>query len=94
MAEQVTVWWIDDHYGMRPATLHSAPGSKSEKQVRYRAGRFGMTHRPIGSVSFTAQDAIDKFRQRITEDRAHAFAEVQRFEAALVRLDEIEDELE
>lgn len=91
-SEQVTVWWIDDHFGMSPATLHSAPGSKSEKQVRYKE-RFGMTHRPIELVSFTARDAIDRYRQRLRDQLDHERQQIKIYDDALVRLDEIEEEL-
>lgn len=93
MSEQVTVYWIDTHFGMHPATLESAEGTMTEKQVRYK-GPYGSSRLLIKDASFTPQDAIARRRAYIEKELRIAEMRVGEFKNTLAQIDEIEKELD
>lgn len=91
MAEQVTIYWVDHHFGMHPPTLESVEGSKTEKQVRYKA-RYGRSYEimPIERACFTPQDAIKQYRANWLKELGYAEAKVREIRDGLAAVDELE----
>lgn len=94
MSEQVTIWWVDTHFGMHPATLESAVGTMTAKQVRYKAQGYGNSIIKIQDASFTPQDAIARRRAHVKKELRIAEDRVAEHKRTLARLDEIEKGLD
>lgn len=91
MAEQVTIYWVDMHSGLRPPTLESAEGTMTAKQIRHPARwGHGYSITEVDKACFTPQEAIAKRRAHVEQDLRSAEYQVGQAKANLAVLDELE----